>query len=79
MLEMQMEAANLKDIILRDLLAALAHSQNGRLVHEVHQFSTGGSGGGTSNLAEVYAFLQLLVSCMYLQDTHSALHTRMAA
>ena len=71
------EAANLKDVSLGDLLAALAHSDNGRLVHEVHQLCPRGASSGTSHLVEVYALLQLLVPCMHRQDTNAPLHTPM--
>lgn len=72
------EAANLKDVSLSNLLAALAHSDNGSLVHEVHELSPGGASSGTSHLLEVYVILQLLVPCMHLQNTNAPLHTSMA-
>lgn len=68
-------AAHLEDVVLGDLIAGLAHSHDGRLVHEVHQLGACEAGSGASHLVEVDVVLQLLVSCVHLQDADAALHT----
>ncbi len=47
--------ADLKDVDLCDLLPALPHSEDSRLVHEVHQL--GACGAGPRYFAEVHIII----------------------
>ena len=46
--------AHLKDVDLCDLLPALSHSEDSRLVHEVHELGACGAGCGPGYLVEVH-------------------------
>ena len=49
----------LKQILLRDSLAAVFNSRNGRLVHHVGQIRAHCAGGSQGNLLKIYRLIQL--------------------
>lgn len=69
------DTAHLKDVNLCDRFPALTDSDDGRLVHEVHELSPCGTGCGPGHFMKVHISIQLLTPGMYLQDPNATLQT----
>ena len=64
----------LQDVALQDGIAAGADSQDGRLVHEIHEVCTSGACSGASDPPQIDVLCQPFIPRMHLQNISSALH-----